>query len=298
MIKKVILDVRKNSISEVITLINWSKKFGAHAYCHGGLRWAECNRPLTNSHIERIAAITRHCHLHGVESWVWLKPGDFRFCTHPSDIRQISKNCQQYLSLGVDGIYIMFDDLHGLRSDGGHIRMSDAIAHGNLISALYDILGSKLVAVCMADYYGNIGTEVGKYIDYWQALDTKIPAGMMLTWTGKSIWNASIESKHFPKTTRPLLLFDNFYASDSSDRHKAPLQPYTGRSPDLSNQQALKAVMLNINPVAAWQFSAIAHFLSFWNSPENYQTEQVTKSILLELGVLAMGRQNGLAVFG
>jgi hypothetical protein len=113
----------------------------------------------------------------------------------------------------------------------------------------------------------------------------------MVTWTGKSIWNATIENKNFPKTTSPLLLFDNFYASDSSDRHKAPLQSYTGRSPDLLNQQALKAVMLNINPVAAWQFSAIAHFLRFWNSPETYQAEQVTKSILLELGLLAMGRQ-------
>jgi hypothetical protein len=87
----------------------------------------------------------------------------------------------------------------------------------------------------------------------------------MITWTGPRIWNETLEAKDFPDIEWPIMLFDNYFASDTDDPVRYPIYPYAGRSADLVG--CVKAAVINPNNHYAWQFCALRTAMSFWKNP-------------------------------
>jgi hypothetical protein len=204
-----------------------------------------------------------------------MKPGDYRYVMHKKDREVFIENVCKYLSLGVDGFYLLMDDMHPSKDN---VRIKDAKFHSLLIKELQDTIGDKFKAICGQHYHGR---SFNVHKEYWDLLFENLNKEILITWTGPMIWNAQLSPHDFTFTNRHLMLFENFFASDSEDSIRAPIYPYKGRSKNLL--EAFEVIVLNPNNHYAWNLNAIYTFFKFCKDPLNYVPDDAFKESIREI---------------
>ena len=104
----------------------------------------------------------------------------------------------------------------------------------------------------------------------------------MITWTGPKTWNRTLAGENVPSVGRPLMLFDNYFASDHEEPARSPIYPYDGRSTDLVEK--FETVVINPNNHYAWQYCALQTAMAFWRDPDAYSPEESFKDAIRSLG--------------
>ena len=278
-----IIDKRGNQYSteERLHLIGCLAKWSANLYIFGQLKWKQSIKPIQKAETEIFKRISKQCRNLGIELWAWMKPGDHRYVRHKSDRQQFIDNAQRHMDLGASGFYLLMDDMHRKvpNNPKGHIRQKDAEYHARLIHELQKALGNGFKAICGEHYHGVIP---GIYTYYWEPIFEVLSKQVLLTWTGPRIWNRTLSPKDIPDMGWPLLLFDNYFASDHDEPNRAPIYPYDGRSPELTKH--LEVAVINPNNHYAWQFCAIQTAMTFWRAPDIYCPEDAFKEAIRDLG--------------
>lgn len=185
-----VIDKREGqySTNERLHLIRCLSKWSADLYIFGELGWDKANRPINSVDKNVFLNIAKQCKDHGIELWVWMKPGDDRYCANKQDRERFIKNVLSYMELGAQGFYLLMDDLHQCNpeDDNEHIRRKDAESHAILINELFSEVGDFFKAICGEHYHGEIP---GKHAYYWEPILDILPKDVAITWTGPNIWN-------------------------------------------------------------------------------------------------------------
>jgi hypothetical protein len=278
-----VIDSRGDQYSthERLHLIRCLSQWQANLYIFGQLSWERAIQPSSEFDCHTFAQIAERCREFGIHLWAWMKPGDYRYVYHQSDRQQFVANALRYMDMGATGFYLLMDDLHPRSANDpmGHIRPQDAEYHAKLITALDAALGDRFKAICGEHYCGDIPGECSAY---WAPILEVLPKRVLLTWTGPSIWNKHLTSDNIPQVGWPLLLFDNYFASDTHDPKRAPIYPYDGRSADLKKQ--FEVAVINPNNHYAWQYCALKTAMAFWLAPDQYNAEESFREAIRELG--------------
>lgn len=279
--KRGVIDARGEQYSfvERMHLIRCLAKWSANLYIFGQLSWDKSIMPISNAEKEVFTQIANRCQEYGIELWAWMKPGDYRYIYHRSDRRNFIDNAKQYMNLGAAGFYLLIDDLHPSADITEDVLRRDAEYQALLIPELYEALGDNFKAICGEHYHGSIPGDCSYY---WEPILEVLPKQIMITWTGPQIWNRSLSAQDVPDLDWPLLLFENYFASDSDDPERSPIYPYDGRNPDLLD--ALDVAVINPNNCYPWQFCALQTALNFWRAPREYNPEASFKQAVRDLG--------------
>lgn len=278
-----VIDARgeQYSLQERLHMIRCLSRWGANLYIFGQLSWGESIKPISGESVEEFKKIAEQCTSCGVQLWVWMKPGDHRYAFHRSDRRTFIENAKRYMELGAEGFYLLMDDLHPKDPSNPAVRVrpKDAVYHAKLIAELYDELGDRFKAICGEHYHGDV--TIG-CCEYWGPIMDVLPSSVMVTWTGPRIWNRTLQSADVPNIDRPILLFDNYFASDTDDPKRSPIYPYDGRTADLAEK--VSVAVINPNNHYAWQFCAFQTAMDFWRAPGAYDPEASFKQAVRDLG--------------
>lgn len=279
--KRGIIDARGDQYSTVerMHLIRCLANWSANLYIFGQLSWGQSITPLTEGDQAVFSQIANRCQEFGIELWAWMKPGDYRYIYNTSDRKQFVDNAKQYLKLGASGFYLLMDDLHPSADLTEKVLRKDAEYQALLITELDKALGSSFKAICGEHYHGAIPEDC-RY--YWEAILAVLPKHIMITWTGPQIWNRTLSAQDVPNLDWPLLLFDNYFASDSDDPARSPIYPYDGRNSDLLD--AFEVAVINPNNRYPWQFCALQTAMSFWSAPEAYNPNAAFRQAVRDLG--------------
>ena len=213
-------------------------------------------------------SVKSHVHL-----WVGFKPGHKKFCSNYSDRKKLIKKAIYFTQHGADGIYLAMDDTHPKQKVMGE----DGIYHGLLIKELYAEIGEKFKGICGEEYHGR----TIRHPRYWDPIFKSLPKKALITWTGAGIWNRTIDQSHFPALDWPLLLWDNYFASDSTKPEKAPTYPY--RALDSSLESKINGVLINPNPNYPWQLCALYTSLDFLANPSTYHAQKSVQKLLTSI---------------
>ncbi len=285
--KRGIIDARGSQYTtmERLHFIRCLAKWSANLYVFGQLSWERSIQSISGEDKDVFGQVSRRCQDLGVELWAWMKPGDYRYVFHRSDRKQFIDNALEYMNMGASGIYLLMDDMHPRKPESltDHIRQKDAIYHAKLIQELYEALGDNFKAICGEHYHGDIP---GNYTYYWDPILQVLPKHVLLTWTGPRIWNETLGTEEIPIIDWPLLLFDNYFASDTDDPKKSPIYPYDGRSPELTN--CIDVALINPNNHYPWQFCALQTAMTFWRAPNKYDPKESFKQAVRDLGDMYM----------
>jgi len=278
-----VVDKRKDqySLNDRLHLIQCLHKWKASLYIFGRLEWGESKRVITEDVRSEFLRVQRECVNVGMELWTWMKPGDYRYTMHAPDRKKFVENALRYIDFGADGFYLLMDDMHSKDSSGssGHIRVRDAETHALLIEELGSALGTKFKGICGQHYSGIIPND---YSAYWTPILNVLPTYVMITWTGPKVWNATLDACDVPDTGHPVLLWDNYFASDSIDPARAPICPYEGRDPLLVNE--ITGVVIHPDAHYPWQYCNLQTALDFWQNPREYNPKQSFRQAIQSLG--------------
>ncbi len=272
-----VIDVRRHHYtrSERRHLIGSLARWGGNLYIFGQLEWEGSITPLSAVDAAEFETVASQCEQHGLPLWAWMKPGDVRYAFHASDRRTFVENALRYMSLGAKGFYLLMDDLHpGLR-----VSVDDAEKHGALIEELAAALGEGFKGICAEHYHGAILSD---HAEYWQHLTRALPKHVMITWTGPGVWNARMVPEDVPSLDWPLLLWDNYFTSDSEDPARSPIYPYDGRHPHLGDH--LSGVLIHPNLHYGWQYCALKTAMDFWRDPMSYRPDESFRAAVREMG--------------
>ena len=258
------------SLSETLTLIDLLEHWQANLFIWWVLSWGETIRPMDDIHFYKFKLIQKKCKEKGITFWAGMKPGDQRYCKNKKDRKLFIQNAVKYIDNGADGFYLAMDDLHPkrLKKPFGHIRAEDSIYHAKLICELQNKLGSKLKAICAEQYHG---LSFKDYKGYWSPIFESLHPETMITWTGPKTWNRKLTKEHFSWIKRPVMLFDNFIANNSSILGQTPVYPYSGR--DHSLTKAIDAAVINPNKNFQWQYWALYTAMDYFKNSKEYDSD-------------------------
>lgn len=257
-------------------LIRSIGQWGGSLYIWNQFAWDSAYRPCDEYEWSAFAELHIAARQAGIHLWVGMKPGDDRYCGHTSDRARFVAKAQRFIDMGADGIFIAMDDTHPEQV----VKAEDGQAHAQLIEELCAALGDRLQAICGEEYHGVQMTQA----DYWRPILDVLPEHVMITWTGPKIWNATLSGADLPSFPWPLMLWENFFASDSPDPGRAPAYPFSGR--DASLLAAVDGFIIHPNIHYPWQYCALKTTFEFFNDPAGYDAERAYRNAVLDLGDL------------
>lgn len=278
---KGVVDARDYTLKEKRHLIECVGKWGGNLYVWYRFSWESAYEPPTDEDRHVFFRLAEACRATGVAFWVGMKPGDCRYCMHRVDRQRFRDNALWFVNNGADGIYVPMDDTH----PGGKIAPEDGVYQAALIAELAADLGDRLKGICGEEYHGR---EI-HHTDYWQPILEVLPQEVLLTWTGPRIWNATLSGADMLRFKWPVLLWENYFASDSPDPERAPAYPYEGRRPDLLN--AIDGFILHPNIHYPWQYCALRTTFAFLAHPTTYDSQRSFRQAIIELGDLWWKKQ-------
>ncbi|MCC5841575.1 MAG: beta-N-acetylglucosaminidase domain-containing protein [Opitutales bacterium] len=273
---KGVVDARDYTLEEKCHLIECVGKWGGNLYVWYRFSWESAYESLTADDRHAFFRLAEACREAGVAFWVGMKPGDFRYCMHGVDRQRFRDNALWFVKNGADGFYVPMDDTH----PGGKIAPKDGIYQAQLIAELALDLGNRLKGICGEEYFGR----KMRHTDYWQPILEVLPKNVMITWTGPRIWNSALSAEDMPRFEWPVLLWENYFASDSPEPEHAPAYPYEGRSPDLPD--VIDGFLLHPNIHYPWQYCALRTTFAFLAQPNTYDSQRSFRQAILELGDL------------
>ncbi len=274
---KGVVDVREDyTLNQKLHLIGSIGKWGGNLYVWYKFSWESAYEAPSPDDKHAFGMLAESCREAGVEFWVGMKPGDARYCFHDSDRQRFRENATWFIENGADGIYVPMDDTH----PGGKIAPKDGIYQAQLIAELASDLGERLKGICGEEYHGRQMTQT----DYWQPILDVLPRHVMITWTGPRIWNKTLSGPDMPHFEWPVLLWDNYFASDSPDPERAPAYPFDGR--DASLLAAIDGFLIHPNIHYPWQYCALRTTFDYLANSESYDSQCSFRNALLELGDL------------
>ena len=280
-----VVDKRKDgyTTTERLHLISCLSKWQANLYIFGQLSWGDSKYPLSDEDFNEFKLIADKCRQNNIILWVWMKPGDDRYLKNACDREVFINNAKKYLANGAEGFYLLMDDMHK-NIDPKKRSKEQAVWQALLIKELYAEIGEKFKGMCGEHYHGF---SLSEYKAYWEPLLEVLPKSVMLTWTGPKKWNRKLKAADFAGLDRPLLFWENYYASDHEEAERAPIYPYDGRDVDLS--EVFEGVLIHPNCHYAWNYCALYTAMKFWHNPQTYNAEQSFKDAIMEMGDMFMG---------
>ena len=270
-----VVDGREDySIAQKCHLVRSVGEWGGNLYIWNQFAWESSYRSIPSEDLSALARLASAASNAGMALWVGVKPGDHSDCMHAQDRELFRSNARTLLAHGADGIYVPMDDTH----PGGKIASTDGEYQGRLISELADDLGAGFKGICGEEYHGAGFNRM----DYWQPILHALPEHALVTWTGPRIWNRTLTGSDIPELDRPLLLWDNYFASDNSSIERAPTYPLDGR--DASLLDSVDGYVVHPNLHYPWQYCALRTTFRFLADPGRYAPEMAFKEAILELG--------------
>ena len=272
------VDIRRGyTAQERFHLIELLGSWGANLFVCNLIRdWGETYHPPSRERLAELEQVRAGCEEQGLELWVAMVPGHARYCMHAADRSRFVQNALTFLKAGADAIYLAADDTH----PAGQARENDGLQHARLCRDLVDRTKGRLAAICGEVYRGS---EIMEH-PYWSPFSERVPEHIPACWVGPgdSVWYRELRGGDVPETQRPLLLFDNFFASDSHDSQRAPIKPYTGRTLDLLERTA--GVLINPSYHFAWQIPALQTAMEFLRDPATYRPDRSFRRAVCDLG--------------
>ncbi|MBT4805525.1 hypothetical protein HON71_05115 [Candidatus Woesearchaeota archaeon] len=281
---------RKFELEHRKDLVKRIGESGNNLYVWSKLRWGTANGPLSEEHKKEFKILEQLAKSHDVNIWAGMHPGDSRYCSHPKDRWRIIDNAKHFLANGADGIYLFMDDTHPLfweaanpSSSRHNVIIKDGKAHARLIKQMYEETEGKLKAICGEEYVGPRMSVM----DYWEPILDVLPKDVAITWVGpgKSMWYRTLSAEDIPDLGWPVMLFDNYFASDSKKPERAPVYPYKGRDSSLTDK--VEGIIINPNLFNyESQFCGLNTALDFLQDPDNYVPAESIKDAVTKLFVL------------
>ena len=262
------------SLEQKKHLIRCIGHWGGNLYIWNRYAWDSAYRPFDESERHTFGDLLSAARRAGIQLWVGMKPGDVRYCGHSTDRARFVAKAKELINMGADGIFMAMDDTHPEQV----VKEEDGQAQAELISSLVDVLGDRLKGICGEEYHGAQMIQT----DYWRPILEVLPRHTMITWTGPRIWNATLSGEDMPSFRWPLLLWENFFASDSPEPDRAPTNPFSGR--DASLLGAINGFIIHPNIHYPWQYCALKTTFEFLNDPAGYDAERAYRNAMLELG--------------
>jgi len=232
------------SLEQRIHLAKTIKRHNCDLLIWNLFSWESSYNTAPKKRLKEIAKLSDR-----IKLWVGMKPGDHRYCSHPTDRKAFRKNAKAILDAGAHGIYMPMDDTH----PANDARPLDGEFHAKLIHELYGDIGKKLRGICGERYHGDFLND-----PYYEPILNILPKKVRLTWTGPRVWNNELGRP--PKVGWPLILWDNFFCNDSKRPERQPLYALTGRTKETKK---VDTYVFNINPNYAWQHIPIYTALDF-----------------------------------
>jgi hypothetical protein len=259
-------------------------------YVWSRLSWGTSNRPLSKEHKEEFRILEQLAKQHDVKIWAGMHPGDSRYCSHPKDRRRIINNAKHFLANGADAIYLFMDDTHprfweaaNPSSSRHNVIIKDGKAHAKLIKQMYEETEGKLRAICGEEYVGPRMSVM----NYWEPILDVLPKDVAITWVGprRTMWYRTLNAEDIPDLGWPVMLFDNYFASDSEKPEKAPVYPYRGRDSSLTDK--VEGIIINPNLFNyESQFCGLETALDFLQDPDNYVAAESIRYAVIKLFIL------------
>ena len=193
---------------------------------------------------------------------------------HQCDRENFLRNARWFVANGADGIYIPMDDTH----PGKQVRERDGQAQALLVHDVAERICGRLRGICGEEYWG----KSMEHTAYWTPILKVLPKQTMITWVGPAIWNQTLRACDMPAFDWPVLLWDNFFASDSPEPERAPIYPLSGREAFLLTK--ISGFILNPNIHYPWQYCALRTTFAFLENPCAYDASASFRQAVMELG--------------
>ncbi len=190
--------------------------------------WRERHAPAEAKSLSDFGV---HCRAHGISFGVGLSPLGLNAGYASDDRYALQTKIEQLLTLGIDHLSLLFDDMRGDFPELAKVQM--AIAHD-----VARWLEGRPLTLCPSYYTTDpildrvFGERPPTYLaDLGKGLDPAIG----LFWTGEKVCSKDYSSDHLDEiktlAQRPLTLWDNYPVNDGPRMaKKLHLRPFSGRS--------------------------------------------------------------------
>lgn len=226
-----------------------------YLYCpkddlHHRALWRE---PYADGDARAMAALVEACHAQGLRFLYGIGPGlDIRY-GHAGDRQALQSRCAALVSLGVDGIALLFDDIPDALDPAdlarwGSLAAAQADVANEVVAALRARTPGLVAAFCPTPYCGRMVAAGHGGAGYLETLGAALDPAIDVFWTGPEIVSREITVAHMrdvaARLRRKPLLWDNLHANDYDGR-RLILGPYEGRP--LALREEVRGILSNPN---------------------------------------------------
>ncbi|OAA29456.1 hypothetical protein AT15_01935 [Kosmotoga arenicorallina S304] len=277
------------SMEEREEIINFIGERGYNLYIYAPkddelhrFKWRE---PYSTEFMEAFKRLVDVGEKSGVAVSVAISPGLSVSYSSDEDLSAIVNKYLSFAKLGVETFGLFYDDIPPAlfnRDDKKHFAtLAEAQAYfANMVmKKLQKKLKHLTFIVCPTEYHKNPDSL------YLKELSEKLNPDAKIMWTGPQVCSMNIpvsDAMAFKESTgREPLYWDNYPVNDSYMIPELHVGPYTGRSPELSENSS--GIVLNpmIQPMASKV--ALGCAAKFFSDPWNYTPEEAWKETIQEL---------------
>jgi hypothetical protein len=204
----------------------------------------------------RLRSMVERFHSHGIRVGVGLSPHEFHLDPEKEATLALKKKLGEIVSLGVDHIAILFDDMKG--DLPGLVEKQIRLVHG--------VLESTGLQVSMCPTYYSLDPVLDRLFgerpkDYLEQLGKGLDSSVEIFWTGEKICSKNYPLEHLAEVAETLrrkpLLWDNYPVNDTESMSRyLHLRAFEGRPQQLN--QVLSGHL--INPMLQMTLSKIPAF--------------------------------------
>jgi protein O-GlcNAcase/histone acetyltransferase len=226
-----------------------------YLYCpkddlHHRAVWRE---PYGEADAQAMRALVDACHAHGLRFLYGIGPGlDIRY-GDAQDRATLRARCAQMVSLGCDGLALLFDDIPDVVDPAdlarwGSLAAAQADLANEVVASLRTQAPDLLAAFCPTPYCERMVTAGHGGVGYLESLGATLDPAIEVFWTGPEIVSRDITVAHVREVANRLrrkpVLWDNLHANDYDGR-RILMGPYAGRPLELRDE--VRGILTNPN---------------------------------------------------
>lgn len=225
--------------------------FGLNTYLfcpkHEPALAAEVMRPLSGGEAAAMGTLAAFCGARGVALWAGLHLEPPLNISDEAHIDAVARKCLALWELGLTGFSVQFDDLSCAFDPASAYGDSLAALQGHGVSALYErarqlgVGGEWVVVPALYSQDPILENQYGPYEPaYLSLLDARMPPEVGWMYTGPRVCSPSVRPEDVRdwrgKSSRAVVLWDNYPVNDAAMVNNLHLSPLTGRAPGLPSE--------------------------------------------------------------
>ncbi len=253
---------------------------------------AELMRPLSHEEAGRLSGIADYCHEHRVALWAGLHLEPPFNVSDGEHIEAAAQKCLALWNMGFTGFCVQFDDLASAFDPASDYGDSLAGMQGHGVAEIFGraaalgVRGEWLAVPALYSQDALLQNTYGPFEpDYLALLDARLPPEVAWMYTGPQVCSSTVTPGDVRdwqgKSSRRVVLWDNYPVNDAAMVNSLHLSPLTGRAPDLPS-----AVMGYLfNPLLQAELGSVtgATCISYAGDPAGYDPAQAWEKALAEL---------------